>query len=74
MTDGARANCGRCQGQMHVITVGDNEATLDMSRCLNCGEVVDPLIVEHREHPPSKPYGTVYDSPLPIRCRLRRAP
>ena len=19
MTDGARANCGRCQGQMHVI-------------------------------------------------------
>jgi hypothetical protein len=29
----------------------------------DCGEVVDPLIVEDGKHPPSKPYGTAYDTP-----------
>jgi hypothetical protein len=45
-----------------------------MSCCLNCGEIVNPLIVDDSKHPPSKPYGTVYDSPLPFRCRVEGRP
>ncbi|WP_447969380.1 hypothetical protein [Nitrospira sp. M1] len=46
-------NCPRCQGTMVTDYFLDMEDSGDvwMSgwRCLSCGEVVDPLILQHRE-------------------------
>ena len=44
-------NCSKCQGLMVNDRVFDpEEAIFDLSiwRCLNCGETVDPLILQNR--------------------------
>lgn len=44
-------NCPRCHGLMVYDRVyGPEEVTLELLiwRCLNCGETVDPLILQNR--------------------------
>ncbi len=49
--------CLRCPGLMSKVTCMDlqDEAgimIIPVLQCLNCGEVVDSLILEHRKHMP----------------------
>lgn len=60
--------CPRCQGCMTQETCMDLKDemgifTFSVLHCLNCGEVVDPLILQHRLR-----------APAPITGRARVAP
>jgi hypothetical protein len=60
--------CTRCQGLMTKETCMDLKDEMGIIRivvlhCLNCGEVVDPLILEHR-----------LSAPRPMDNRARRTP
>ncbi len=53
--------CHRCKGLMirdSFIDLRDDTGrmTFDGWRCLNCGEVVDPLVLTHRDETPAEPY------------------
>lgn len=52
--------CGRCEGRMvqdHFIDMHDDTGVMNFQgwRCLNCGEIVDPVIGQHRRGPLSAP-------------------
>ena len=49
--------CLRCNGQMRKEHFSDfseesGRFAFEGWRCLNCGEILDPLILEHRHSPP----------------------
>ena len=53
--------CQRCQGCMIKDTCMDlrddtGQIAFGAWRCLNCGEVVDPVVISHRVLPPTAPY------------------
>ena len=42
--------CTRCKGIMvPSISVTDNECPVPIFRCLNCGDVIDDIILKNRE-------------------------
>lgn len=47
--------CTRCDGLMapyELIDLLDSiEVSCEAFRCINCGEIVDPVLVENRSHP-----------------------
>lgn len=47
--------CARCDGLMTPYELMDLldsiEVTCEAFRCLNCGEIVDPVLVENRSNP-----------------------
>lgn len=47
--------CGRCGGLMAPYELMDLldsiEVTCEAFRCVNCGEIVDPVLVENRSNP-----------------------
>ncbi len=54
-------HCRRCNGQMvreRLLDFNDDSGNLycDAWRCLNCGSIVDLLILQHRLEQPSAPY------------------
>jgi hypothetical protein len=53
--------CHRCKGLMirdSFVDLRDDTGRLTFEgwRCLNCGEVVDPLVLVHRDDTPAGPY------------------
>jgi len=53
--------CTRCQGLMvreRFVDFRDTTGRNDFAgwRCLNCGEVVDPIVLTHRINGPTGPY------------------
>ncbi len=52
--DRSDKNCERCHGLMVVDQLYDRSETLvsPCYRCVNCGELVDSLILQHRQHRP----------------------
>ena len=40
--------CMKCQGLMVEERANDELTRLNEWRCLNCGSILDPLIVQHR--------------------------
>lgn len=54
-------NCQRCRGYMirdSFVDLRDDTGSLLFHgwRCINCGEVVDPVVLTHRMCVPAKPY------------------
>ncbi len=54
-------NCERCRGFMirdSFLDMRDDSGRLHFNgwRCLNCGEVVDPVVLTHRIKMPTEPY------------------
>ena len=54
-------NCQRCNGLMihdSFLDLRDDTGRLgfDGWKCINCGEVVDPVVLTHRTEAPSHPY------------------
>ena len=52
--------CQRCQGWMirdHFMDLLNGSGELDFNgwRCLNCGDIKDPVIVRHHQFPTSTP-------------------
>ena len=69
--------CPRCQGLMvqdHFVDMKDTSESLwlPVSRCMNCGEVVDPRITARRALKPTE-MGTLLEAATRI-VRKRRAP
>jgi len=54
-------NCLRCGGLVIPHDVTEERETCSASRCLSCGDVVDAVILQHRQHRP-EPYS---DATLP---------
>lgn len=55
--DGGSRLCDRCDGYMieDIIEAFDEEQTIELIwawRCVNCGELIDPLIMAHRTPDP----------------------
>lgn len=53
--------CQRCKGLMIpdcFVDLRDDTGRLKFEgwRCVNCGEVVDPVVLTHRSETPSGPY------------------
>jgi len=53
--------CQRCQGLMireSCLDIQDDTGQLSFNgwKCLNCGELVDPLVLMHRIESPTSPY------------------
>ncbi|HXH86696.1 MAG TPA: hypothetical protein VNI35_07700 [Nitrospira sp.] len=53
--------CKRCNGLMirdSFLDLRDDTGRLTFEgwRCLNCGEVVDPVVLTHRIEAPTRPY------------------
>lgn len=48
-------HCSRCNGRMTPHELMDLSDSMEVSceawRCINCGEIVDPLLVENRARP-----------------------
>ena len=66
--EGGVVSCPRCQGLMGRETcmdLADEKGVfiIPVLHCLNCGEIVDPLILAHRQI-----------APLPFKSRARVAP
>ncbi len=40
--------CHRCNGQMRFVTIADFFTKFDAFKCIQCGEVVDKVILENR--------------------------
>lgn len=57
-------HCARCGGLMvveHYIDLQDDTGQIGLTawRCMSCGEVIDPVILQNRERPaPNLLYGT----------------
>jgi hypothetical protein len=54
-------NCQRCRGYMirdSFVDLRDDTGRLMFEgwRCINCGEVVDPVVLTHRMESPPTPY------------------
>lgn len=54
-------NCQRCQGLMireSFLDLRDDTGQLSFNgwKCLNCGELVDPVVLMHRDETPLTPY------------------
>lgn len=54
-------DCQRCQGRMirdSFVDLRDDTGQMAFSgwRCLNCGEVIDPVVLTHRIEAPIVPY------------------
>lgn len=54
-------NCARCEGLMLQEVFADlrddtGRLMFEGWRCINCGEVVDPVVLEHRAARPDSPY------------------
>ena len=52
--------CQRCQGLMVSVTLEDTESTVMHEptlgwRCVLCGEILDPIIAQHRKGPRKPP-------------------
>lgn len=44
--------CPRCEGTMvGEIIFYSNAYPLDINRCINCGEIIDPVILQNRINP-----------------------
>lgn len=41
--------CPRCSGYMEIIYHFDEECNQKFLECLNCGEVIDPIILKNRK-------------------------
>ena len=55
-----RMRCQRCQGWMitdHFMDILNVSGQMDFTgwRCLNCGEIIDPVIVRHHQSAVSIP-------------------
>lgn len=53
--------CSRCRGYMirdSFLDLRDDTGCLQFEgwRCINCGEVVDPVVLAHRRDAPAHPY------------------
>jgi len=53
--------CRRCNGFMmrdSFLDLRDDTGRLNFEgwRCLNCGEVIDPVVLTHRTDVPARPY------------------
>ena len=53
--------CQRCKGLMipdRFVNLRDDTGRLKFEgwRCVNCGEVVDPVVLTHRSETPKGPY------------------
>ena len=40
--------CARCQGQMRFVTISDFFTKFYAFKCIQCGEIVDKVIIEDR--------------------------
>lgn len=40
--------CTRCQGQMRAIVIADFFTTFHALKCIQCGEILDKVILENR--------------------------
>jgi len=54
-------DCRRCHGLMirdSFVDLRDDTGRLNFNgwRCLNCGEVIDPVVLTHRDVSPAEPY------------------
>lgn len=47
-------NCSRCKGLMHLESTPDEQGhyRINLAICVNCGERVDPVILQNRTRPP----------------------
>jgi len=54
VTKEAPMDCSKCQGLMVPERVTDGLTHLNEWRCLNCGFILDPVIVQHRTQIDSK--------------------
>lgn len=55
-THSAAEDCARCGGLMvveHYIDLQDDTGQIGLTawRCMSCGEVIDPVILQNRERP-----------------------
>ncbi len=62
-------DCRRCQGLMQKHTLIDLEDELgiimiEVLRCLNCGEVIDPMILKNRATRPKPLIGKARFTPI----------
>lgn len=53
--------CERCRGWMvrdRFVDLSDDTGRLDFDgwRCINCGEVLDVVVLQHRRNRPLEPY------------------
>jgi hypothetical protein len=51
--------CQRCHGLMirdSFVDLRDGGLSFDGWRCINCGEVLDSLVLTHRTQGPTEPY------------------
>lgn len=58
--------CGRCNGLMirdSFLDLRDDMGSLQFDgwRCVNCGEVLDPVVLAHRMNPPAPYRGRTRD-------------
>ena len=46
--------CLKCEGTMvlDIVFVGTDNVMLPIHRCLNCGDIVDEVILKNRAHRP----------------------
>lgn len=63
--------CPRCQGWMvhdQFSDLRDDTGRLHWEgwRCLNCGAIMDPLVLLHQAMPPAKPFKTRRRSLPPV--------
>ena len=75
--------CRRCAGLMYRFPIGDHlnesgELWVGVWECYNCGEIVDSLILQNREHGPRPQAGrarlkTFSPSRLRVRTNDERA-
>ena len=61
-------DCPRCHGLMQSYTLIDLEdetgkIAVNVLRCVNCGEVVDPVILENRKNSPAPMIGRARFTP-----------
>lgn len=45
-------NCTRCEGFVVWDSAFPKEGRVDVARCISCGNVHDPLIIENKLNPP----------------------
>ncbi len=56
--------CARCHGYLIKEWLFDLFGTAVSWKCVNCGDITDPVILEHRQNGPPRP-----TSPNPARVR-----
>jgi len=55
--------CARCHGLLVAADLVDGIGSATATRCLMCGDLTDPLILQHRAHRP-EPYSEANPKPF----------